>query len=401
MTVYLDHAATTPVRREVLEAMWPWLTSGFGNPSSHHEVGRQAADAVVAARAAVASTLGARPSEIVFTAGGTEGDNLAIKGMALANPRGRHLVTAATEHEAVLESCDYLARLHGFEVSFVPLTPEGIVTPDALRSVLRADTTLVTLAHGNNEIGVVQDIEALAAVAHGAGALVHTDAVQSAGWLDVGLAHLGVDAVSIAGHKLGAPKGIGAVAIRASVPVEPVLHGGGQERGRRSGTENVAGAVGLATALELASALRAAAPAVAARRDALIDGVLARVPSARLTGPPGAGPAGAAGSSGGRAGASGTRHGRLPNHASFCFPGTSGEGVLLELERHGIVSSSGSACAAGSDEPSHVLLAIGIAHETAQTSVRFTLDSSTTDDDIRFTVERVAEAVAALSALGR
>lgn len=376
--IYLDHAATTPVRREVLEAMWPWLTAGFGNPSSHHEVGRQAAEAVASARASIATALGARASEIVLTSGGTEGDNLAIKGIALAAPRGRHVVTAATEHEAVLESVDYLRRLHGFEVDLVPLGADGTVASDALASVLRPDTTLVSIAHGNNEIGVVQPIAELARTAHRVGARFHTDAVQSAAWIDVGMSTLGVDALTIAGHKLGAPKGTGVLAVRAAVPLEPLLHGGGQERGRRSGTENVAGAVAMATALALAPETRERASEIARLRDELIDGVLRAVPSALLTGP---------------------RLGRLPNHASFCFPGTSGEGVLLELERHGIVSSSGSACAAGSDEPSHVLLAIGVDPVVAQTSVRFTLDASTTADDIRETIVRTTEAVATLTAL--
>jgi cysteine desulfurase len=378
--IYLDHAATTPVRREVLEAMWPWLTSGFGNPSSAHDVGKVAADALTAARSSIARALGARASEIILTSGGTEGDNLAIKGIALAAPRGRHIVTAATEHEAVLESCDYLRRFHDFEIDFVSLAPDGLVTEDALRSVLRPDTTLVSLAHGNNEIGVVQDIRTLARIAHAVGARMHTDAVQSAGWLDVGLDALEVDAVTVAGHKLGAPKGTGALAVRGSVPLEPLLHGGGQERGRRSGTENVAGAVGLAAAFELVPEARGQAASVAAMRDSLIDGILNGVPEAILTGP---------------------RRERLPNHASFCFPGTSGEGVLLELERHGIVSSSGSACAAGSDEPSHVLTAIGIDPVVAQTSVRFTLDATTTAEDVREAASRTADAVATLRSLAR
>ncbi|MFT4122523.1 MAG: cysteine desulfurase family protein [Microbacteriaceae bacterium] len=403
--IYLDHAATSPVRREVLEAMWPWLTAGFGNPSSHHEPGRRAADALAEARARIARALGARASDVVLTSGGTEGDNLAIKGIALAAPRGRHLVTAATEHEAVLASCRYLERLHGFTVSLAPVDGEGVVTPEALASVLRPDTTLVSIAHGNNEIGVAQDLPALAGLAREAGARFHADAVQSAAWADVGPAALGADAVTIAGHKLGAPAGIGALVLRRAVPLEPLVHGGGQERGRRSGTENVAGAVGLATALELAAESRAAADRVAGLRDALIDGVLAAVPGARLTGP---------------------RRARLPNHASFCFPGsggalpgdalsghalsghalpshalpgTSGEAVLLELERRGVVASSGSACAAGSDEPSHVLTAIGVEPAVAQTAVRFTLDAATSAEDVRIAVGATAEAVARLAAL--
>ncbi|MFT4029958.1 MAG: cysteine desulfurase family protein [Protaetiibacter sp.] len=377
--LYLDTAATTPVRREVLEAMWPYLTGDFGNPSSHHQLGERAAHAVQEARSAVAAQLGCRPSEIVFTSGGTEADNLAIKGIALGDARGLHLVTTRIEHEAVRESADYLRRLHDFEVTELPVDAEGRVAPGELAAVLREDTTLVSIQHANNEIGTVQPIRELAAVARYAGVPFHTDAVQSAGTLDVGLAALGVDAVSIAGHKLGAPKGIGALAVRAALPLEPLLHGGGQERGRRSGTENVAGAVALATALTLAGRERPLhAERVTAARDTLIDGVLARVPGAILTG---------------------SRHDRLPNHASFCFPGTSGEAVLLELEARGIVCSSGSACAAGSDEPSPVLLALGIPPAVAQTAVRFTLPSEVTADQASEVVERVVSAVSAVSGL--
>lgn len=382
--IYLDTAATTPVRREVLEAMWPYLAGGdegvFGNPSSHHEVGERAAAAVADARATLATALGCRPGELVFTSGGTEGDNLAVKGIALGAPRGRHLVTTPLEHEAVLESVDYLRRHHDFDVTLLPVGPDGRVSPTDLGAALRADTTLVSIQHASNEIGTVQPIAELAAVAHAAGVPFHTDAVQSAGWLEVGLAPLGVDALSIAGHKLGAPKGVGVLAVRGGLALEPVLHGGGQERGRRSGTENVPGIVGLASAVALASATRAAASQVAAVRDLLIDGVLDVAPTAFLTG---------------------SREHRLPNHASFCFPGTSGEAVLLELAQRGIVCSSGSACAAGSDEPSPALLALGIAPEVAQTSVRFTLGASTTHDDAREVVQQVAVALRALSALGR
>jgi len=376
--LYLDTAATTPVRREVLETMWPYLTGEFGNPSSHHQLGERAAHAVQGARATIAEQLGCRPSELVFTSGGTEADNLAIKGISLGAPRGRHLVTSAIEHEAVHESADYLRRLHGFEVTVLPVDRDGLVDPAALAAALRPDTTLVSIQHANNEIGTVQPIRELAAVARDAGVPFHTDAVQSAGALEVGLASLGVDAVSIAGHKLGAPKGIGALAVRGSIVLEPLLHGGGQERGRRSGTENVAGAVGLATALALASLERSHGARLVEARDMLIDGVLARVPGAILTG---------------------SRHERLPGNASFCFPGTSGEAVLLELEGRGIVCSSGSACAAGSDDPSPVLLALGIAPEVAQTAVRFTLPAGMSRVQVSEVVDRVVEAVSAVGGL--
>ncbi|MBZ2196657.1 cysteine desulfurase family protein [Occultella gossypii] len=378
--LYLDAAATTPVRREALEAMWPYLTGEFGNPSSHHTVGERAAAALADARSRVAGVLGCRPGEVVFTSGGTEGANLAIKGLALANPRGRHLVTTRIEHEAVLASVDYLVRVHGFSVTHVAVDTDGRVRPEALDAALRPDTTLVSIALANNEIGTLQDITSLAAAAHGRGALFHTDAVQAAGWLPVSARDLGVDALSISGHKVGAGKGIGAVYLRGRLPVEPVLHGGGQERERRSGTENVPGAVALGIALSLAEAERdQLAPRVGAARESFIARVLELVPTAVLTGP---------------------RTVRLPNHASFCFPGTSGEAVLLELERLGVVSSSGSACAAGSDEPSHVLIAIGVPPEVAQTSVRFTFGREVTEEDLAGAAESVGAAVASVASVG-
>ncbi|WP_065965005.1 cysteine desulfurase family protein [Curtobacterium sp. UCD-KPL2560] len=383
---YLDRAATTPVRREVLEAMWPYLTGVFGNPSSTHGVGDAAARALADARATVAAVLGCRPGEVVFTTGGTEGANTAVKGIALAAPRGRHVVTSAIEHEAVLESCRYLERHHGFTLTVVPVDRDGVVHPDALAAVLRPDTTLVSIAHADNEVGTVQDVPALAAVARTVGARFHTDAVQSAPWLPIGLDRLGVDALSLSGHKLGAPKGTGVLALRGGVPIEPLLHGGGQERGRRSGTEDVAGAVAVATALALVAGERAAAAARATTtRDAVVAGVLAGVPGAVLTGSP--------------------TH-RLPGHASFCFPAVpgvapavTGETVLLELEQRDVVSSSGSACAAGSTEASHVLTALGLREDVARTALRLTFDAGLRDEDVPVVVRSVAEAVGAVRAL--
>lgn len=332
--------------------MRPYLTGVFGNPSSHHTAGEAAASALDDARARVARVLGMRSGDVVFTAGGTEANNLAVKGIVLAAlERGRrHLVVSPIEHESILESADYLRRFHAVEVTLLPVDDGGRIAPDAVAAAIRDDTALVSLGHANNEIGTVQDASALASVARGSGVPLHLDAVQSAGWIP--LRDLGADAVSIAGHKLGAPKGIGALAVRGRVPVEPLLHGGGQERGRRSGTENVAGAVALATALDLAERERETLSArVGAATTRFIALVLESVPEAVLTGDP-------------------VR--RLPGTASFTFAGTSGESVLLELERRGVISSSGSACAAGSDEPSHVLLACGVPAEVAQTSVRFT-----------------------------
>ncbi len=377
--MYLDAAATSAVRREVLEAMWPYLTGDFGNPSSHHTVGEAAARALADARAVVAHELGCRPSDVVFTAGGTEADNLAVKGIALATPRGRHIVTTSIEHEAVLESVDHLQRIHGFEVTFVDVDATGLVHPADFAAALRDDTTLATVMLANNEVGTVQPIAELAAIARGRGIPFHTDAVQAAGWLDIGIASLGVDALSISGHKLGAPKGIGALVVRGRIPLEPVINGGGQERGRRSGTENVAGAVGLATALRLsADGRHARAEAAAGARDAFIAAVLARVPRAQLTGHPTL---------------------RLPATASFVFPGTSGESVLLELERRGIVSSSGSACAAGSDEASHVLLALGFDEQLAKTAVRFSWGPEVGAAELGPVADAVAQAVETVASI--
>ena len=377
--IFLDHAATTPVRREALEAMWPFLTGAFGNPSSRHGLGDEASRALAAARADVAAVVGCRPGDVVFTSGGTEADNLAVKGIALANPRGRHVVVSPIEHEAVLEAAAYLARIHGFTVDEVDVDAGGLVRPEALARVIRPDTTLVSVQLANNEIGTVQPVAELAAIAHASGALMHSDAVQAAGWLPLSLDGLGVDALSLAGHKVGAPKGTGALIVRGRIPLEPVLHGGGQERGRRSGTENVAGAVAFATALRLAEAERAdAAARVGALGAELVARVTSAVPGAVLTGDP-------------------VR--RLPGTVSFVFPGTSGEAVLLELERDGVICSSGSACAAGSDEPSHVLTAIGVPAELAQTAVRFTLGAETTPDDVTEAATAVARAVSAVRAI--
>lgn len=377
--IFLDAAATTPVRREVLEAMWPYLTGEFGNPSSHHTLGEAAANALADARATVARSFACRPGEVTFTSGGTEADNLAVKGISLArqatDPRHNRVVISAIEHPAVEESARYLERFHGFGVDVVPVDRYGQVTPEALAEVLRPETALVSVMYANNEIGTIQPVAALAAVAHRHGVPFHTDAVQAAGWLSLDTKTLGVDALSISGHKLGAPKGNGALYLRSRTRVEPLVHGGGQERGRRSGTENVAGAVALAKALTLVGTAEQGEPLaakVSGFRDQFIKTVLGLVPGAILTGHP---------------------RERLPSIASFCFPGTSGESVLLELERQGVVCSSGSACAAGSDAASPVLLALGIGAEVAQTAVRFSFDSTVSAAELEEAAAAVGGAV--------
>ncbi|AMM33134.1 Cysteine desulfurase family protein [Sinomonas atrocyanea] len=381
--IYLDAAATTPVRREVLEAMWPFLTGDFGNASSHHDLGARAREALEAARDEVAGLLGCRAAEVTFTSGGTEADNLAVKGIALArrgaDPRRSHVAVSAIEHPAVLESARALARLHGFSVDVLAVDAAGQVAPESLAAVVGPQTAVVSVMYANNELGTVQPVAELARVAHEAGVPFHTDAVQAAGWLPLDVRALGVDALSISGHKLGAPKGVGVLYAAGRLTLEPVLDGGGQERGRRSGTENVAGAVALATALRLAEAERTtAAGRLASLRDAFTARILELVPEAIVTGHP-------------------TE--RLPGSASFCFPRVSGESVLLELERRGVVCSSGSACAAGSSDPSHVLLAMGLDPEVALTAVRFTLPGSIDAAALEQAAAAVAEAYAAVTGI--
>jgi len=377
--IYLDEAATTPLSREVLEAMWPYLSSEYGNPSSHHEVGESASRALEQARADVAQALGARASEITFTSGGTESDNAAIKGIALAAPRGKHVIVSSIEHPAVLESAEFLGRL-GYEVTILDVDHDGMVQPAALTAALRADTTLVSIQYANNEVGTIQQIETLSRLAEAKGVPFHTDAVQAAGWLDLDVNALGVQALSISGHKLGAPKGVGVLYVNRWIEVEPLIHGGGQEAGRRSGTENVASAVGMAKALELAQPTGGRGAnevglesTIAVRRDTFIERVEAL--GGALTG---------------------HRTQRLPGNASFVFPSNdrhsrSGESILLDLERRGVVCSSGSACAAGSDEPSHVLTAMGYDRQVAQTAVRFTFGRDVTGDQLDQAAGALAE----------
>jgi cysteine desulfurase len=365
--IYLDNAATAPVNPAALQAAWPWLTNEFGNPSSTHELGNRAAVALADARDQVAKFFNAKSSEIIFTSGGTESDNLAIIGLALQNPRGKHIVSARTEHEAVLAAIEFLERTHGFETTWLELDEFGQITE--FESALRPDTTIVSLMIANNEIGTVHDVAKLAKATHSVGAFFHTDAVQAVGWFDLDIKKLGVDALSISGHKFGAPKGSGVLVLRAGAHAEPLIHGGGQESGLRSGTENVAWAVALATALGSLSPSDVEAARVSQLRDEFIEAVLANVPNAKLTGHP---------------------INRSPNIASFTLQGVSGEAVLLELERRGVIVSSGSACAAGSDEPSHVLLAIGVEPDFAQTSVRFSFSHETS-------AQELGDAAAALS----
>lgn len=380
--IYLDNAATTPVTPVALEAAWPFLTGEFGNASSTHELGLRADAALTDARTRVAKYFGVRPTEVVFTSGGTEGNNFAIIGLALANPRGKHLISARTEHESVLKTLEFLERAHGFEVTWLPVGRDGSISPDALAQALRDDTTLVSLMVVNNEIGTVHPIAEFARIAHDRGALMHTDAVQAVGWLDVKVAELGVDALTISGHKCGAPKGSGVAVVRDRLAIEPLLHGGGQEFERRSGTENVAWAVAIATALEALAEPTAENSRVRAMSESLIATVQSHDSTAQLTGPE-----------------NGER--RQPGIVSFVFPGVNGETLLLELEQQfGVIVSSGSACSAGSDDPSHVLIACGYDENTARTSVRISLSHSTTLEEIKSAASALVQAHRTVRSLG-
>lgn len=371
--IYMDHAATTPIDPGVLEAMWPYLTQQFGNPSSRYPLAEQARAAVDWARNAVADSLGARPSEIIFTSGGSESDNLAVKGVALASHhRGNHLITTRIEHHAVLNACAYLEQFHGFRVTYVPVDRYGTVDLEALERAIDDHTVLVSVMLANNEVGTIQPLAEVARLTRPRGIPLHTDAVQAAPTLALDVAGLGVDLLTLSAHKCYGPKGAGALYVRRATPLHAQIHGGHQERERRAGTENVAGVVGLAAALELVRSHDSRG--LQALRDDLIAGVLERVPGAMLTGHPSQ---------------------RLANNASFCFRDIAGETVLVALADRGIACSSGSACAAGESEPSHVLRAMGLPDELAHTAVRFTLGARNTAAQIEHVIESLAEIVSA------
>lgn len=373
MTIYLDHAATTAVRPEVLEAMLPFFTQVYGNPSSVHSAGGGPHEALDRARAGVASVLGCKPGEIVFTGGGTEADNLAVLGVARAlRSRGNHVITSPIEHHAVLHACAQLER-EGFRVTYLPVDSVGMVHADDLAAALGDETVLVSIMLANNEIGTIQPIPDLARIARGRGVPFHTDSVQAAGALDLNVDRLGVDLLSISAHKIYGPKGSGALYVRRGTPLVPVLHGGDQERGRRSGTENVPGIVGLAVALLLAERERPnEAPRLTALRDRLIDGVRQTLEGTHLTG---------------------HRTARLPGHASFYLDGVTGESVLVNLDMAGIACSSGSACRAGSTDPSHVLTAIGLSSQVAKNGLRMTLGRENSETDVETVLQVLPEAV--------
>ncbi len=373
--IYADNAATTRVIPEVLEVMLPYLSENYGNPSSLYSIARKSAKAVEEARAKIAELLGAKPNEIYFTASGSEADNWAIKGAAHAGmTKGRHIVTSKIEHHAVLHTMKSLEK-EGFEVTYLGVNGDGLVDPDEFRASLRSDTILATVMLANNEIGVIEPVKELAAIAHERKIPFFTDAVQAVGHIPVNVAELGVDMLALSGHKINAPKGIGALYIKNGTRVTNLVDGGGQERSKRGGTENVAYIVGLAKALELAIARIPELERVRTLRNRLVEGILKAVPYSRLNG---------------------ALEPRLPSNANFAFEFIEGEGLVLLLDMAGIAASTGSACSSASLEPSHVLLAIGLPAEKAHGSLRLSLSHETTDADVDYILEKVPPIIARL-----
>ena len=377
--VYADNAATTKLSPAVLEAMMPYLTEEYGNPSSLYRFGNHAKRAIEQARKEVADVLGAEPFEILFTGGGTEADNWVKEIMRSLKARGKnHFITSAVEHHALLHSAQRLQK-EGFEVTFIPVDREGQIDPEQVRAAIRPETGLVSIMFANNEIGTIYPIKEIGAICRQAGVLFHTDAVQAAGHLPINVKEMNIDLLSLSAHKFHGPKGVGAFYCRRGIPLPSLIDGGAQERGKRAGTENVAGIVGLGAALRLANEEMSQTSArVSAMRDRLIDGILQTVPMCRLNGP---------------------RHNRLPGNCNISFLGIEGESLLLRLDLAGIAASSGSACASSSLDPSHVLLAIGLPHEVAHGSVRLSLSDYNTEEDVDYILEKLPEIVSTLRSM--
>ena len=377
--IYLDSAATTQLDPRVRQAMLPFLGDLYANPSSIHSPGQEVRQAVEEARANVAALVGARADEIIFTSGGTEADNLAIKGTAWSSEtKGNHIITSAIEHHAVLESCHFLAK-HGFELSVVPVDHFGTVDPESVRRAITDKTILISIMHANNEIGTIQPVAEIGAIAQERGIPFHVDAVQTAGHLPIDVSAMNIDLLSISVHKLYGPKGSGALFARKGLRLTPLLHGGAQERNRRPGTENVPGIIGFGAAVELARVEMAEeASRVTALRDRLIAGVVASIPDAKLNG---------------------HQASRLPNNANFAFKYIEGESLVLNLDFEGISASTGSACSSSSLEPSHVLLACGLPAEAAHGSLRLSLGKYNTEEEIDRVIEVLPGIVKKLRAM--
>lgn len=370
--VYADNAGTTAMSKTALDAMMPFFTEEFGNASAVYSTGRNAKKALEAAREKIAACIGARPEEIYFTGGGTEADNWAIKSAAeMRAKKGKHIISSAVEHHAVLYTLEYLEK-KGYEVTYLPVDELGRVSPEDLKNAIREDTILITIMMANNEIGTIMPIKELGAIAREHGILFHTDAVQAVGHIPVDVNEMNIDMLSLAGHKFRGPKGVGALYVRKGVILPALLHGGGQERKRRSGTENIAGITGMAAALEEATANMASnMERISAMRDRLIT-ELTKIQYSRLTGDP---------------------VNRLPGTASFVFECVEGEAMILMLDNAGICASSGSACSSGSLDPSHVLMAIGLRHDIAHGSVRLSINETTTDEDVDYIIEKLPQII--------
>jgi cysteine desulfurase len=368
--VYLDHSASTPVDARVVEAMLPYFTESYGNASGLHRQARASARALDQARRDVAEVLGCKPKEIVFTSCGTESDNLAIRGVAWTGKlagKGKHLITSPIEHHAVSQTINQLCDRFGFEQTMVPVDRYGLVDPGDVARAIRPDTLLISIMYANNEVGTIEPLAEIGAIAHEHGIPFHTDAVQAGGYLDLDVGRLNVDLLSLSGHKFYAPKGVGVLYVRQGTLLQPEQTGGGHEGNRRAGTENIPYIVGLATALRLAQQERASeAVRLSALRDRLVAGIRAGVPDAQLTGHP---------------------ERRLPGHASFVIPGVEADGLLMHLDMAGVCAASGSACTTGMPEPSHVLMAMGVEHSLALGALRLTLGRSTTQADVDYVVE--------------
>lgn len=372
--VYLDHSATTPVDPEVAELMMKYYTEKYGNPSSVHGFGREAKQALEAARRQVADLIGANSNEVIFTSGGTEADNLAILGTVegLRN-KGKHIITSCIEHHAVLDTCQYLGK-DGYELTVIPVDKEGIISVEDVRKAIRPDTILISVMHANNEVGSIQPIAEIGKLAREHSIVFHVDAVQSLGKIPINVEEMNIDLLTVSAHKIYGPKGVGALYIRKGVRVLPIVHGGGQEKKRRSGTENTPGIIGFGKACELAGQRMADdAKHQAKLRDKLMNGILERIKDVQVNGPIG--------------------DKRLPNNVNVSIRYIEGESLLLSLDMLGIAASSGSACTSGSLDPSHVLLAMGLVHEIAHGSLRFTLGRQNTEEDIDYVLEQLPKIV--------
>ena len=371
--VYLDHNATTPTHPEVVKAMLPYYEDVFGNASSIHQFGQQARMAIDEAREKVAEFIGAKPEEIVFTSSGTESDNFAIKGVAYANEeKGRHIITSSIEHHAVLNTCKFLGK-HGFKITYLPVDRYGVVNPDDVRKAITDDTILISIMHANNEVGTIEPIAEIGKIAKEKEIYFHTDAVQSIGKIPINVNELNIDLLSLSGHKLYGPKGIGVLYIRKGTRIQPLIHGGHHERNRRAGTENVPGIVGLGKAIEIAKlSMEKESIYLTNLRDRLYNGIKEKIDNIYLNGHP---------------------VNRLPNTLNLSFEFVEGESIILNLDMKGVAVSSGSACTSGSLEPSHVLKAMGVEPAIAQGSIRFSLGKDNIEEEIDYVIEILPEII--------